>query len=111
MRNRRMPEGVAALASWRAARCGPIGALRVSIAGALLCVFLHGVPALAQDSGRPSTHERDTSDQRRPAESSDLVKENLDRVAASALQIKAGLIKDQGLLVELKRWVARSGAR
>jgi polysaccharide export outer membrane protein len=107
MRNRRMPEGVAALASWVAACCGLTTALRVSIAAVLLCAFLQGVPALAQDSGRPSTRERDTSEQRRPAESSDLVKENLERVAASALQIKAVLIKDQGLLVELKRWVAK----
>jgi len=107
MRNRRIREGVTALASWGAACCGPTGTLRVSMVAGLLCVLLHGVPVLAQDSGRPNTRDRETSEQRRPAESSDLVKENLERVAASAVQIKAVLIKDQGLLVELKRWVAK----
>jgi protein involved in polysaccharide export with SLBB domain len=38
---------------------------------------------------------------------SELAKENLNRVAASAFQIKAVLVKDAGLLVELKRWVAK----
>jgi len=38
---------------------------------------------------------------------SDLAKENLNRVAASSFQIKAVLVKDAGLLVELKRWVAK----
>src|SRR5579871_1051579 len=37
----------------------------------------------------------------------DFAKENLDRVAASAAQIRAVLLKDAGLLVELKRWVAK----
>src|SRR5690349_13754305 len=43
----------------------------------------------------------------RVKESSDLAQENLDRVAASAAQIRAVLAKDEGLLVELKRWVAK----
>jgi polysaccharide export outer membrane protein len=38
---------------------------------------------------------------------SDLGRENMSRVAASAGQIKAVLLKDSGLLVELKRWVAK----
>src|SRR4029077_8949646 len=38
---------------------------------------------------------------------SDLALQNLSRVAASASEIKAVLIKDAGLLVELKRWVAK----
>ena len=84
MRNRRTWEGVTALASWGAGRCCTTGTFRVSIAAALLSVFLHGVPVLAQDSGRPNTRDRETSEQRRPAESSDLVKESLERVAASA---------------------------
>jgi polysaccharide biosynthesis/export protein len=41
------------------------------------------------------------------AQSSELGQENLSRVAASAADIKAVLLKDTGLLVELKRWVAR----
>ena len=38
---------------------------------------------------------------------SDLGRENLSRAAASATDIKAVLIKDAGLLVELKRWIAK----
>jgi len=43
----------------------------------------------------------------RPAEPFELGKDNSDRVAASAVQIKSVLAKDAGLLVELKRWVAK----
>jgi polysaccharide export outer membrane protein len=39
--------------------------------------------------------------------SSDLGRANLSRVAASAAQIKAVLVGDPGLMVELKRWVAK----
>src|SRR2546430_1674153 len=42
-----------------------------------------------------------------PMPSSDLGRENLSRVAASATDIKAILAKDTGLMVELKRWVAK----
>ncbi|MGB7845729.1 MAG: SLBB domain-containing protein, partial [Candidatus Acidiferrum sp.] len=34
-------------------------------------------------------------------------KENFDRVAASAAQIRSVLAKDPGILVELKRWIAK----
>jgi protein involved in polysaccharide export with SLBB domain len=37
----------------------------------------------------------------------DFAKENMDRVAASAAQIRVVLSKDAGLMVELKRWVAK----
>jgi len=40
-------------------------------------------------------------------EPSDLSQDNLSHVAASAAQIRAVLAKDEGLLVELKRWVAK----
>jgi protein involved in polysaccharide export with SLBB domain len=43
----------------------------------------------------------------RVQESSDLAQENLNRVAASATQIRTVLVRDEGLLVELKRWVAK----
>ena len=39
--------------------------------------------------------------------SSDLAAQNLSRVAASAAEIRAILVKDAGLMVELKRWVAQ----
>jgi protein involved in polysaccharide export with SLBB domain len=38
---------------------------------------------------------------------SDLARQNLERVAASAVQIESVLHKDAGLMVELKRWVAK----
>lgn len=38
---------------------------------------------------------------------SDLGKKNLERVAASAAQLQTVLIKEAGILVELKRWVAK----
>jgi polysaccharide export outer membrane protein len=38
---------------------------------------------------------------------SDLALQNLSRVAASAAEVKAVLLKDSGLMVELKRWVAK----
>jgi protein involved in polysaccharide export with SLBB domain len=41
------------------------------------------------------------------AQISELGRENLSRAAASAADIRAVLIKDAGLLVELKRWVAK----
>lgn len=41
---------------------------------------------------------------------SELAKDNLSRVAASSPQIRAVLVKDAGLLVELKRWVAKEAA-
>ena len=44
---------------------------------------------------------------RRSPEPSDLAKDNFDRVSASASQIRAVLAKDAGILVELKRWVAK----
>ncbi len=36
-----------------------------------------------------------------------MTQENLGRVAASAIQIRSVLVKDEGLMVELKRWVAK----
>lgn len=39
--------------------------------------------------------------------SSDLGRENLSRVAASAAELKIVLLKDPGLMVELRRWIAK----
>jgi protein involved in polysaccharide export with SLBB domain len=41
---------------------------------------------------------------------SDLAKDNLDLVAASSIQIREILVKDAGLLVELKRWIAKEAS-
>ncbi len=38
---------------------------------------------------------------------SDLGKENSQRVAASGVQLRTVLLKDPGILVELKRWIAK----
>jgi hypothetical protein len=67
----------------------------------------------AQQQTEASRNERDDNRQkttRRAPEVSDLTKENLKRVAASAGQIREILLKDQGLFVELKRWVAKDAA-
>lgn len=67
------------------------------------------VSARAQDNDRqapPDTRTPQRSFARLP-EQSDLSKENLGRVAASATQIREVLVKDAGILVELKRWVAK----
>jgi polysaccharide biosynthesis/export protein len=61
----------------------------------LVLVGTWGKLALAQDHQPPL------------AQSSELGRENLSRVAASAADVKAVLLKDTGLLVELKRWVAK----
>jgi polysaccharide export outer membrane protein len=96
--------------SWGAAcRATTRVGLRVFRVGviALICLGGLGNAAHGQDTGKPASRDWTSSERRRPAENSDLVKENLQRVAASAVQIKAVLIKDAGLLVELKRWVAK----
>jgi polysaccharide biosynthesis/export protein len=64
----------------------------------LLLVLVCSAPVGAQDGqGRP-----------RPVmPSSELARENLSRVAASVAEIKTILVKDTGLMVELKRWVAK----
>ena len=67
----------------------------VCLAMGLGTAILNETPARAQNQNS------------RPLQSSDLAKENLSRVAASAGEIKPLLLKDSGLLVELKRWVAK----
>ncbi len=52
--------------------------------------------------GTPAQNQRPA-----PMPSSDLGRANLNRVSASAGEIKVVLIKDPGLMVELKRWVAK----
>src|SRR5579862_3033976 len=64
-----------------------------------LCTLLQGQNVgRVHDNGSPLNHT---------GELSDLAKENLSRVAASPAQIRAVLVKDAGLLVEMKRWVAK----
>jgi polysaccharide biosynthesis/export protein len=73
----------------------------VGLAWLVLCQGLHG-----QAQPR-STYEQNEPKAKHAPELSELAKENLSRVAASSAQIKAVLVLDAGLLVELKRWVAK----
>ncbi len=74
----------------------------------VVLTFLFCAPALAQQQ---SDRRQRTSEQGRNEygveQSPDLTQENLGRVAASAIQIRSVLVKDEGLMVELKRWVAK----
>ena len=67
-------------------------------AGFLLLLALCALPLQAQQR----------NDNRTPA--ADLVLQNQSRVAASAAEIKAILVKDAGLMVELKHWVAKDAS-
>jgi protein involved in polysaccharide export with SLBB domain len=69
-------------------------------------IFSMGVRAQVDDQRREPRNAV-TSNTTRPAEPSDLARENLGRVAASSAQLQAVLLKDAGILVELKRWVAK----
>lgn len=61
-----------------------------------IAAVLLGCTAVRAQNSRPSS-----------IVNSNLGRENLRRVAASAGEIKAVLLKDAGLMVELKRWVAK----
>jgi hypothetical protein len=68
--------------------------------------FLMGGRAQEQTSDRPP-QPRTAATNSHSLEPSDLAKENLGRVAASAPQLQAVLLDDPGILVELKSWVAK----
>jgi polysaccharide export outer membrane protein len=68
--------------------------IRIGLVALILC--LCGVTGRAQQERRPASMP-----------SSELGRENLSRVAASAIDIKTILAKDSGLMVELKRWMAK----
>ncbi|HXC48941.1 MAG TPA: SLBB domain-containing protein [Candidatus Sulfotelmatobacter sp.] len=68
------------------------------------------LPALAQQSEPKRAQDRASDTQRQQLGQSELEKENLNYVAAAPALIKEVLIKDPGLLVELKRWIAREAS-
>jgi len=74
-----------------------------------LCLGLVlGAPLCAQQqSDRQQPASEQGANNYRTQQPSDLAQENLNRVAASAAQIRIVLAKDEGLLVELKRSVAK----
>ncbi len=67
----------------------------------ILCPLIYG-----QSSERAGVRDGE-SRANRTGGLSDLAKDNFSRVAASAAEIRTVLVKDSGLLVELKRWVAK----
>lgn len=83
----------------------------------LFAVFALAFSTQAQDTKQQTqrdneqTRSTDYETKRPPKkEISALEKDNLSRVAASAYQIKEVLIKEPGLLVELKRWIAKDAS-
>jgi polysaccharide export outer membrane protein len=73
------------------------------VAFLLLSSALYGqVREAARPQGNTSQSDR--------TDLSDLAKENLDLVAASSIQIREILVRDAGLLVELKRWIAKEAS-
>ncbi len=74
----------------------------------LAFTLLFCVPAFAwpQEDTQPEKREQARNDHG-VEQPPDLSQENLGRVAASASQIRGVLVKDEGLMVELKRWVAK----
>ena len=79
-----------------------------ALRSAVSCVAFLAVCGLAYTQSNDQGQARQqTSLVGRRAGLSDLAKENLSRVSASSVQIQEVLLKDTGLLVELKRWVAK----
>src|SRR5277367_557265 len=74
------------------------------------CVALLILSQLLCGQSNQSPRSRQDSFPARDTALSDLAKENLDLVAASSIQIREILVKDEGLLVELKRWIAKEAS-
>src|SRR5260370_27923222 len=78
------------------------------------CLALGFLICAAAFAQQQADRERKTSEQGRNdyggEQSSRLTQENLERVAASAVQIGSVLVRDEGLMVELKRWVAKEAS-
>src|SRR5438309_7114312 len=77
----------------------------------LAFTFLFCVPDFTQPQEDRQREKREQARNDHGAEQSpDLGQENLGRVAASASRIRGVLVKDEGLMVELKRWVAKEAS-
>jgi polysaccharide export outer membrane protein len=70
----------------------------------ILCSLSYG------QASQRIAHSETAQQRTRPPELSELARQNLSHVAASSVQIREVLVKDPGLLVELKRWVAKESA-
>src|SRR5712664_4997157 len=74
----------------------------------LVLTILFCAPVFAQQqSGRQKRTSEQGRNEYGVEQPPDLTQENLGRVAAFAIQIRSVLVKDEGLMVELKRWVAK----
>jgi polysaccharide biosynthesis/export protein len=82
-------------------------------ASKMILVVVIGVTVLSargqEAPNRPTPAPTDLP-ARSPQVISELTKDNLEHVAASSAQIKAVLLQEPGLLVELKRWIARQAS-
>src|SRR6266403_2180281 len=75
---------------------------------AVIVAVLFCWPAFSQQqTDRPRRVSEQDRNEYGADQTADLSQENLRRVAASAIQIRGVLVKDEGLMVELKRWVAK----
>lgn len=79
-----------------------------------LVSLLLGIALISNAQEQPQSSRRTAAPPDVPISSgqvtSELTKDNLDRVAASPAQLKAILVQDVGLLVELKRWMAKEAS-
>src|SRR6476660_7315251 len=67
--------------------------------------------AIAQSPAEHPTRQQSSTASGPPERAvSELERGNLSRVAASAPQIQEVLVKEPGILVELKRWVAKEAS-
>ena len=97
------PIVVPKIQSMATARCGL--RLVASILVSACCL-----PVLAQQSEPKRVQDRAPVTLRQQDGQSELEKENLNYVAAAPALIKEVLIKDPGLFVELKRWIAKEAS-
>jgi len=81
---------------------------------AIILLLLGGAVFVSAQESRPKQQRTSAPPPDVPVASqqltSELTKDNLDRVAASAAQLKAVLVRDTGLIVELKRWMAKEAS-
>src|SRR5713226_7636990 len=80
--------------------CKVIGLLALAL---LFCSQAYAQQQAERGGGKSEQNRDEYGVEQAP----DLTQENLGRVAASATQIRTVLVKDVGLMVELKRWVAK----
>src|ERR1700690_689672 len=79
-------------------------------AAILVCTAGCLLPSPAQQPDQKRFPDRAPISQRQQPGQSELENDNLNLVAAAPAQIKEVLIKDPGLLVELKRWIAKEAS-